>query len=97
MADGGQESVRGRTHGGARVRGHGHRLGMQQQSRPPPLPASARVRSLECLMELTRLPYPRLHPFKTQVTRRLRGPLDDPRRLVRQQAVKVRNAWFLLG
>lgn len=32
-----------------------------------------------------------------QVTRRLRGPLDDDRRAVRQAAVKSRNVWFMLS
>lgn len=34
---------------------------------------------------------------RCQVTRRLRGPLDDDRRAVRQAAVEARNIWFLLG
>ncbi|CAM9900760.1 unnamed protein product [Choristocarpus tenellus] len=63
----------------------------------PVMPPRSRLAALKCLMHLTRLPYPRLHPFKSEVTRCLRGPLDDPRRAIRQQAVKVRNAWFILG
>ncbi|CAB1109523.1 unnamed protein product [Ectocarpus sp. CCAP 1310/34] len=56
-----------------------------------------RFRAVRCLTALTALPYSRLHPFKTQVTRRLRGPLDDDRRAIRQAAAEARNIWFLLG
>eukprot|EP00752_Nemacystus_decipiens_P008715 g7777.t1 len=55
--------------------------------------AMSRFRAVQCLTALTALPYSRLHPFKTQVTRRLRGPLDDDRRAVRQAAAEARNIW----
>ncbi|CAN0173653.1 unnamed protein product [Scytosiphon promiscuus] len=59
--------------------------------------AMGRFRAVQCLTSLTTLPYSRLHPFKTQVTRRLRVALDDDRRAVRQVAATARNIWFLLG
>lgn len=37
------------------------------------------------------------HVLAPQVARRLRGPLDDDRRAVRQAAAEARNIWFLLG
>lgn len=58
-----------------------------------------RVRSsaLRCLLELVSLPAPVILPYKPQVVRSLEGVLDDKKRLVRLEAVKARNEWFLLG
>eukprot|EP00904_Undaria_pinnatifida_P006781 jgi/Undpi1/3232/HiC_scaffold_15.g06606.m1 len=83
----------------------GSRIGSNDgRRRDKPMPydkggvsAVDRFRAVQCLMGLTALPYSRLHPFKTQVTRRLRTPLDDTRRAVRQAAAEARNVWFLLG
>ena len=48
------------------------------------------------LLELTRLPYAKLHPYRAQVSRGLLAPLDDRKRLVRQTAVRVRNEWMVM-
>ena len=58
--------------------------------------ARLRVLSLQSLLELTRLPYAKLHPFRAQVARGLLAPLDDRKRIVRQMAVKVRNEWMMM-
>ncbi len=76
---------------------------------PPPTPrhpthsfphflpkARLRVLALQSLLELTRLPYAKLHPHRAQVSRGLLAPLDDRKRLVRQTAVKVRNEWMVM-
>ena len=59
--------------------------------------ALTRARALQCLLALTELPYSRLFPVKMAVIKGLQKALDDPKRAVRQTAVKVRNTWLLLG
>jgi DNA repair/transcription protein MET18/MMS19 len=61
---------------------------------PRPL---TRAQALQCLLALASLPYARLHPVRADVVRALAPVLDDPRRAVRQAAVRVRNRWALLG
>ncbi len=58
--------------------------------------AKLRVLALESLLELTHLPYAKLHPYRAQVRRGLLVALDDKKRLVRQSAVKVRNEWMVM-
>ncbi|XP_046850704.1 MMS19 nucleotide excision repair protein homolog isoform X2 [Xenia sp. Carnegie-2017] len=56
-----------------------------------------RSMSLKCLGVLTVLPYHELYPYKNQIIKSLSKCLDDPKRLVRKEAVLCRNEWFLLG
>ena len=71
--------------------------GLCTPASPQYLPrARLRVLALQSLMELTRLPYAKLHPYRAQVSRGLLAPLDDRKRLVRQTAVKVRNEWMVM-
>lgn len=58
--------------------------------------ARLRVLALQSLLEMTRLPYAKLHPFRSQVARGLLAPLDDKKRIVRQMAVHVRNEWMMM-
>ncbi|TFJ84477.1 hypothetical protein NSK_004462 [Nannochloropsis salina CCMP1776] len=58
--------------------------------------ARLRVLALGSLLEITRLPYAKLHPYRTSVSRGLLAPLDDRKRVVRQMAVKVRNEWLVM-
>ena len=58
--------------------------------------AKLRVLALGSLLEITRLPYAKLHPYRAMVSRGLLAPLDDRKRVVRQMAVKVRNEWMVM-
>lgn len=58
--------------------------------------ARLRVLALQSLLEVTRLPYAKLHPYRGQVSKGLLAPLDDRKRIVRQTAVKVRNEWMVM-
>jgi len=60
-------------------------------------PLNLRKSSITCLSVLTRLPYIQLHPYKQQVLRELKKPLDDKKRDVRKVAVRTRNEWFTIG
>lgn len=52
-----------------------------------------RSAALECLLRLTTLPYTSLHPYRRRVAKAGAAACDDPRRLVRLQAARVRQAW----
>ena len=52
-----------------------------------------RLAALHCLAALVGLPYNRLHPLRPLVLRRLLAALDDPKRVVRKQAVICRARW----
>jgi DNA repair/transcription protein MET18/MMS19 len=56
-----------------------------------------RVAALIVLWHLAHLPYPIVFPYKNQVLTALLPALDDRKRIVRQQAVKTRNEWFVLS
>lgn len=58
--------------------------------------AKLRVLALGSLLEIARLPYAKLHPYRAMVSRGLLAPLDDRKRMVRQMAVKVRNEWMMM-
>lgn len=55
-----------------------------------------RISALQLLGALTSLPPAPLKPHANKVVQRLARCLDDPKRLVRKEAVKCRNEWFLL-
>ncbi|XP_030562176.1 MMS19 nucleotide excision repair protein homolog [Drosophila novamexicana] len=56
-----------------------------------------RIAALELLYDITKYPTYVLLPHKVDVTLVLADALDDPKRLVRNAAVKARNAWYLVG
>ncbi|XP_017035991.1 MMS19 nucleotide excision repair protein [Drosophila kikkawai] len=56
-----------------------------------------RIAALELLYDITKYPTFVLLPHKVDVTLALAAALDDPKRLVRNTAVKARNAWFMVG
>ncbi|KAI9137438.1 hypothetical protein BKA69DRAFT_1097816 [Paraphysoderma sedebokerense] len=58
---------------------------------------NVRISALRCLGVLTTLKYTKLHPFKPNILRSLKDVLDDPKRLVRKEAVDCRNRWFVLS
>lgn len=57
---------------------------------------SVRVQAIRCLKFLSRLPVHCIYPYQMKVIRCLRSCLDDKKRLVRKDACKCRNKWFLL-
>lgn len=60
-------------------------------------PASSdRLKGLECILQLSKLPYSFLFPLQRFVVRRLNKVIDDPKRRVRQLASKARNAWLTI-
>ncbi|KAJ7336488.1 mms19 nucleotide excision repair [Desmophyllum pertusum] len=56
-----------------------------------------RIEALKCLGVMTTLPHHAVYPYKTKVCRALADSVDDKKRLVRKEAVKCRNEWYLLG
>ncbi|XP_059645093.1 MMS19 nucleotide excision repair protein homolog [Cornus florida] len=52
-----------------------------------------RVTAIQCLVAMSELPHARIYPMRTQVVRALLMALDDPKRAVRQEAVRCRQAW----
>lgn len=58
-------------------------------------PAKVRISSLRCLAILpTQLPFDKIDPFQKLVIRQLGKILDDPKRVVRKEAVDCRHAWY---
>lgn len=56
-----------------------------------------RITALLCLKQYTvNYPIYKLLPFKQEVTHQLIDALDDPKRLVRKEAVASRSSWILL-
>lgn len=47
-------------------------------------------------MEISHLPYHKIFPFKMTVLNTLHKGLDDSKRLVRKEAAKTRNEWYVL-
>ncbi|XP_030255856.1 MMS19 nucleotide excision repair protein homolog isoform X1 [Sparus aurata] len=58
---------------------------------------NVRIVSLRCIHAVSRFPVHEVLPFRARVLRALARPLDDKKRLVRDEAVQARSEWFLLG
>ncbi|XP_052182426.1 MMS19 nucleotide excision repair protein homolog isoform X2 [Diospyros lotus] len=52
-----------------------------------------RETAIQCLVAMSTLPHARIYPLRTQVLRAISNSLDDPKRAVRQEAVRCRQAW----
>ncbi|KAI3766530.1 hypothetical protein L2E82_16594 [Cichorium intybus] len=52
-----------------------------------------RETAIQCLTAMSDMPYSRVYPFRQEVVQTLSKALDDPKRSVRQEAVKCRQAW----
>ncbi|KAL3631945.1 hypothetical protein CASFOL_024929 [Castilleja foliolosa] len=52
-----------------------------------------RETALQCLVAVTELPHTRIYPFRAKVLKATSKALDDPKRIVRQEAVRCRQAW----
>lgn len=52
-----------------------------------------RETAILCLVAMSTLPHARIYPMRTQVLRAMSNALDDPKRPVRQEAVRCRRAW----
>lgn len=56
-----------------------------------------RITALRCMRQMCNYSTLLLLPYKQQAIHELGFCLDDPKRLVRQQAVSTRSCWFLIG
>ena len=65
---------------------HSHTLCFEQK---------VRLCALLCLEALTKLPYHILHAQRNEVLNGLLAAVDDNKRLVRKQAMRTRNEWYL--
>ncbi|CDO97974.1 unnamed protein product [Coffea canephora] len=52
-----------------------------------------RETAIQCLGAMSELPYARIYPSRTKVLQAISKALDDPKRAVRQEAVRCRQAW----
>ncbi|XP_010665895.1 MMS19 nucleotide excision repair protein homolog isoform X3 [Beta vulgaris subsp. vulgaris] len=52
-----------------------------------------RETAIQCLVAVSVMPHTRIYPMRIQVLRALSKVLDDPKRTVRQEAVRCRQAW----
>ncbi|KAM3380162.1 MMS19 nucleotide excision repair protein isoform X1 [Capsicum galapagoense] len=52
-----------------------------------------RETAIQCLGAMSELPHVRIYPMRTQVLQAVTKALDDPKRVVRLEAVKCRLAW----
>ncbi|EOY26932.1 MMS19 nucleotide excision repair protein, putative isoform 1 [Theobroma cacao] len=52
-----------------------------------------RETAIQCLVAISGLSYARVYPMRTQVLQAIAKALDDPKRAVRQEAVRCRQAW----
>uniref|UniRef100_A0A2N9GRY4 MMS19 nucleotide excision repair protein n=1 Tax=Fagus sylvatica TaxID=28930 RepID=A0A2N9GRY4_FAGSY len=52
-----------------------------------------RETAVQCLVAMSDLPHARIYPMRIQVLKAISKALDDPRRAVRQEAVRCRQAW----
>ncbi|KAK4427289.1 MMS19 nucleotide excision repair protein [Sesamum alatum] len=52
-----------------------------------------RETAIQCLVAVSELPHARVYPLRTKVLRAISKALDDPKRIVRQEAVRCRQAW----
>ncbi|KAL3528688.1 hypothetical protein ACH5RR_008010 [Cinchona calisaya] len=53
-----------------------------------------RETALQCLVAMSQLPHSRIYPLRSKVLQAIGKALDDPKRAVRQEAVRCRQAWF---
>ncbi|PON54356.1 Coatomer beta subunit [Parasponia andersonii] len=56
-----------------------------------------RETAIQCLVAMSELPHARIYPMRTQVLRAILKAVDDPKRAVRQEAVRCRKAWASLA
>ncbi|XP_021765348.1 MMS19 nucleotide excision repair protein homolog isoform X2 [Chenopodium quinoa] len=56
-----------------------------------------RETAVQCLVAVSGMPHTRIYPMRLQVLRALSKVLDDPKRSVRQEAVRCRQAWSSLA
>lgn len=56
-----------------------------------------RETALQCLVAMSMLPHSRIYPLRKQVLQAVSRALDDPKRSVRLQAVRCRQAWLSLA
>ncbi|KAH0939924.1 hypothetical protein HID58_007385 [Brassica napus] len=52
-----------------------------------------RETAIQCLATLLELPHRRIYPFRREVLQAVTKALDDPKRRVREEAIKCRQAW----
>ncbi|KAI8544510.1 hypothetical protein RHMOL_Rhmol08G0302700 [Rhododendron molle] len=56
-----------------------------------------RETAIQCLVAMSALPHTRIYPMRSQVLRAISNALDDPKRAVRQEAVRCRQAWATIA
>ncbi|CAN8265756.1 unnamed protein product [Cochlearia groenlandica] len=54
-----------------------------------------RETAIQCLVALLELPHRRIYPFRRQVLQAVVKALDDPKRRVREEAIRCRQAWLV--
>ncbi|XP_047325692.1 MMS19 nucleotide excision repair protein homolog [Impatiens glandulifera] len=52
-----------------------------------------RETTIQCFVALCRLPYARIYPMRTQVLQAIGKALNDPKRIVREEAVRCWRVW----
>ncbi|XP_041014960.1 MMS19 nucleotide excision repair protein homolog isoform X1 [Juglans microcarpa x Juglans regia] len=52
-----------------------------------------RETAIQCLVAMSELPHARIYPMRIQVLRAISNALNDPKRAIRQEAVRCRQAW----
>ncbi|XP_073264170.1 MMS19 nucleotide excision repair protein homolog isoform X2 [Populus alba] len=55
-----------------------------------------RETTIQCLVAMSELPHTRIYPMRIQVLQAVSKALDDPKRAVRQEAVRCRQAWSVI-
>jgi len=58
---------------------------------------NVRIEAISCLQCLSNLPVHSVYPYQKNVIKSLKSCLDDKKRLVRREAYKCRNQWYLLS
>ncbi|XP_073108980.1 MMS19 nucleotide excision repair protein homolog [Elaeis guineensis] len=56
-----------------------------------------RETAIQCLVAMSALPHARIYPMRPQVLRAVSKALDDRKRVVRQEAVRCRQAWVSMA
>ncbi|OVA08536.1 RNAPII transcription regulator C-terminal [Macleaya cordata] len=56
-----------------------------------------RETAIQCLVAVSGLPHTRIYPMRTQVLQAISKALDDPKRIVRQEAGRCRQAWVSIA
>ncbi|GER52104.1 MMS19 nucleotide excision repair protein-like protein [Striga asiatica] len=54
---------------------------------------AVRETAIQCLVAVSQLPHTRIYPLRTKVLQATAKALDDPKRIVRMEAVRCRHAW----